>query len=254
MWPEGFVSKQPPKTAPFWSLDDGQNKLLATVAHDMRTPLTSIVGYADLLEEGGAGALNDEQLMYVRSIAEKSEVLLHLVNQLADGTRIHAPALVQQSGPVHLADLCRKALSDIVPQAKVRNLTLQHQLEDAVLPAHIDIYKLRCILTNLLSNAVKYTPDGGTVSLMAAVRQTSLLHMEVIDTGIGIPTDQMERIFEAFYQVRQRGSQAIYQGPAEEGSGLGLAIVRDAVHAMDGTISVQSQPQRGSAFVVDVPL
>ncbi len=253
MWPEAFVSKQPPKTAPFWSLDDGQNKLLATVAHDMRTPLTSIVGYADLLEEGGAGTLNEEQQLYVRSIAEKSEVLLHLVNQLADGTRIHAPAQLPQ-GPVHLADLCHKALSDIVLQARARSLTVQHQLDDAILPAHIDIYKLRCILTNLLSNAVKYTPVGGTVSLSAGVRQAALLHLEVIDTGIGIPTDQLERIFEAFYQVRPQGAQASYSGPAQEGSGLGLAIVRDAVHAMDGTISVQSQLLAGSVFMVDVPL
>ena len=243
------------KTAPFWSLDEGQNKLLATVAHDMRTPLTSIVGYADLLEDGAAGPLTPEQTEYIKSISEKSNVLLHLVNQLADGTRLHAAAIVAESVPGQLGDLCHKALSDIVPQAKQRGLTVQHQLDDAPLPAHVDVYKLRCILTNLLSNAVKYTPTGGTVTLVAHVRPgpPALLRIEVIDTGIGIPVDQIDRIFDAFYQVR-RGNTAVYDAPAMLGSGLGLAIVRDAVHALDGTISVQSQPSQGSIFTVDVPL
>lgn len=231
-------------------LPPAHNRLLACITHEMRTPLTSIMGFADMLNERMAGELNELQAEYVRTIVEKSDVLLQMVDQISDMAHMRAPS-VGDNEPSSLATLCAQCVSDVVTQAQKKSVSLSDTVEDASLPVSVDPYKLRSIITNLLGNAVKYTPSGGAVTLSANVTGAGAqaqVRVCVTDTGIGMETAQLERIFEPFYRVPGVPAQA------HPGSGLGLFIVQDAVLSLQGTITVESTPQCGSKFVVMVPL
>lgn len=244
-------------------LDQLKNNFVATVSHELKTPLTSVIGYAQMLMEGLAGDLNDEQRGYVATILEKGEGLLHLITQVLDMSRI-------ESGNGHVArelvdpeSIIRRCMSDVAPQAHHRQITLQHAIEPEVLPIAVDAEKIRRVITNLLDNAVKFTADGGTIAVHAALREdlpvdsdrydlfepyrNQYLQIDVSDTGMGIAPDKIPRIFDAFYRAHDSRVADI------PGTGLGLSIVRNFIHAHKGRIHVQSEPGVGTTFTVLLP-
>lgn len=225
------------------------------MSHELRTPLASIIGYSEMLAEGLAGALNPEQLLYVRTIVEKGESLLNLISSILDLSQIEAGRLRLVMGPVDLGSVIQTAVSSVAPQAQRKGVELEVRLPPLPQPRlAADADKLRQVVVNLLANAVKFTSSGGRVSVVMseATAQHELAapgyRVCVEDTGMGIREDQFENIFQSFYQVD--GSSTREHG----GAGLGLAIVKSLVEGHGGRVSVESEFGRGSRFTVVLPL
>ena len=236
-------------------LDRLKSNFLATVSHELRTPLTSIIGYSEMLVQGMAGALNTEQDEYVRTILEKGESLLSLISSILDLTQIEAGRMRLSFSPCDVADIVKQAASAVMPQAQKKRLHLDVNIAAGMDRPAVDRDKLRQCLVNLLANAVKFTPEGGRVAVaLSPEAPMGMLpagkkgfSMVVQDTGIGIPEDQLGRIFETFYQVDQSSTRQF------GGAGLGLAIVKSFIEAHGGTVRVESEMGKFSRFILALP-
>ncbi len=239
-----------------------KSQFLANTSHEIRTPLNAIIGYAELLEMGLAGALTDGQRQYVARIQATSQHLLSLVNDVLDLSKIEAGVMqtVREAGLVH--DVIASALQLVEPQARARHTTLVNACAEQSGAAYCgDVERVRQVLVNLLSNAVRFTEAGGRVTVScgeapsappevtapADMRERPWTLVRVEDTGIGIAPDQLDRIWDAFVQVDAARTRRI------GGSGLGLTISRHLARLMGGDITVRSQPGLGSAFVLWLP-
>jgi signal transduction histidine kinase len=222
-----------------------KSEFLAVMSHELRTPLNAIFGYEDLLTHHVGGALTEQQHEYLTRLRGSADQLLQLVNQVLHLSRIEAGQDVVAVEDVDLAVLAAEAVAAVTPAASKKRLALDIVGPES-LAAHTDGGKFRQILLNLLSNAVKFTAEGGvTVALRA---DAAHVVVEVIDSGIGIAPDDLERIFEPFVQAdnsttRQYG-----------GTGLGLAVSRNLARLLGGELSVESRPGAGSTFRVRLPL
>ena len=244
-------------------LDRMKSNFIATVSHELRTPLTSVIGYSEMLLEGMAGQLTVEQKEYVGTILEKGESLLSLIGQVLDLSRIESGNVILSRYEVDPRELFQQSVSDVLPQASRRNLTIDVCVEDEVGPVELDADKIRRVITNLLGNAVKFTQPGGTIRIEAKVVEAPppgsgnfdifepdrnrYLYIDVVDSGVGIPPEQLDRVFDSFFQVD--GSSTREFG----GTGLGLSIVRNFVQAHGGSVSVSSVLGQGSTFTVRLP-
>ncbi|MGZ3458269.1 MAG: ATP-binding protein [Archangium sp.] len=231
-----------------------KSSFLGTVSHELRTPLASIIGYSEMLSEGLVGGLNAEQMQFVRTIMEKGNTLLKLISSILDMSQIEAGKVRLAFEWVDVQELVESALTSVAPQAHRKGLTLKARMPPVVQPRVVaDREKLRQVVVNLLANAVKFTPSGGRVDVRLSELgpQPELdapgYCIEVEDTGVGIPVEQRERIFQSFYQVDD--------SPTREygGAGLGLAIVKSYVEGHGGQVSVTSEVGRGSCFRVVLP-
>jgi len=248
-------------------LDRLKSNFLATISHELRTPLTSIIGYSEMLLEGLAGQLSPEQHEYVSTVMEKGEQLLGIINSILDFSKLEAGRVQLKPQQINVKDLIRGALTTMMPIARKAQVNISLAMAENLPPLVADAEKFSQILLNLLSNAVKFNRPGGRVEVIvdtfnrqrdpkqdadipAALRPVhdEYLRLQVRDTGIGIAANQLERIFDSFYQVD--GSSTREFG----GTGLGLTIVRGLVEAHGGTIEVASQPGQGSTFTVLLPL
>jgi PAS domain S-box-containing protein len=223
-----------------------KDQLLATVSHEFRTGLAAIGGYADLLEVGIRGPLSELQLSDVRSIRRAYVHLAALINDLLDYSRIAAtgtsPKIRLDITDIVLGDVVRSVSDMLAPQARARGIVLSVEGTPAII-ARADGERLGQILLNLLGNAVKFTPSGGRIQILSRATETDAL-VEVADTGLGVPDDKREEIFQPF--VRLGDSIA-------PGTGLGLAISRDLARAMGGDIVMGASGDCGSRFVLRLP-
>ena len=236
-----------------------QHQLLATLSHEMRTPLNAILGYAELLELNLAGPLTDEQRGHLERMRISARHLLDLVNAALDLARIQAGQLMVEREQSHGADAIRVALALVQPQIAARGLVVVDQsVGRAPVPYVGDVMRVRQILVNLLANAVKFGHPGGRIEVSCwiaehrdpEIRATGpgpWACIRVEDSGIGIPPEETERIFEPFVQLHAGGTHA------HSGAGLGLAICRRLARAMGGDVSVRSRPGEGSAFTLWLP-
>jgi PAS domain S-box-containing protein len=231
------------------ALDRTKSDFVSSVSHELRTPLASVLGYAEMLEDGAAGPLSDRQRELVGRVDRNGRRLLSLIEDLLLNSRIEA-------GRLQL-DLRRCDLSDIVGSAwaSVNTVTAQRDLDRRVRIAEHPLWvegdpvALERMVTNLLSNAVKFTPDGGRVSLdlRSDPHGSGTVHLVVADTGMGIPAADHERVFARFFRSNAANERAI------QGSGLGLSIVRAIAEGHGGSVSVESEPDRGATFTVTLP-
>jgi signal transduction histidine kinase/CHASE3 domain sensor protein len=217
-----------------------KTEFLARMSHELRTPLNAIVGYSDLLGEEAAGPLPPTYKRFVANIQEGARHLLHMVNDLLDLSKIEAGRIDLNREAFHPAGALEEVLSVITPLAKIKNIAIENQLP---LGANInaDRTRFKQILYNLLSNAVKFTPENGRVWIVESRREDTACFC-VGDTGIGIPSAEIEAIFDEFHQVDAP------PGAVQEGTGLGLAITKRLVKLHGGTIWAESTPGRGSCF------
>ncbi len=227
------------------SASQAKSEFLATVSHEIRTPLNGVIGMSDLLmDECPAG----QARQYAATIHDSAGLLLGLINDLLDFSKVEAGRLELEQRPLALDELLEGTLAMFAPRAEARSVQLVGWL-DPGLPARImtDPGRLRQVLLNLVSNAVKFTESG---EVRVAVRREAgeAIRFEVADTGCGIPPDQLERIFEPFRQGD--ASTARRYG----GTGLGLAISRRLVEAMGGRLEVASESGVGSRFWCVLPL
>ena len=229
---------------------EGANKakgeFLAMMSHELRTPLNAIDGYAELLEMEIRGPLSIAQRNDIGRIRKSQRVLLGLITDILNYARIEAGQVKYSLEPIRVGELVDGVIPLIAPQADLKCLHVTILPSNAQAVAVADSDKLQQVLLNLLSNAVKFTPEGGRVSLDWAIREKHV-EIRVIDSGIGVPHERLESIFEAFVQVDTRLTRV------HHGTGLGLAISRELVRGMGGDIRVESTPDVGSTFTVTVP-
>ena len=223
-----------------------KSEFLASMSHELRTPLHTIIGFSELLSEELEGPLNEKQKRFVQHIHTDSLHLLELINDVLDISKIEADRLELRPETFDLTALVAESLASVRSLADAKS----HKLETALnVPTALEADRLRIkqVLVNLLSNAIKFTPEGGSIRLEARV-QESFVVVSVTDTGVGIPPEEHESIFDKFHQVG-----ATTKG-VREGTGLGLAITKRLVEQHGGSIWVQSQPQQGSTFLFTLPL
>lgn len=225
-----------------------KDRALATLAHDIRTPLGAIDGYSEILEAGIHGPVNDRQRETLGRIRMSGRHLLSLLDNVMDMARLTAGVVSVGAEPVRLEEVAREAVHMLVPAADAR---LQHlrlgEQADAVVSA--DHARVRQVLVNLIGNAVKFTPQDGTITVTTAVHDaagTAWGEVRVADSGPGIADAERAAIFEPFYR-----SEGTAEAP---GVGLGLAISHALVRQMGGELLVESEVGRGSTFIVRLPL
>jgi len=223
-----------------------KTRFLATLGHEVRTPMTGVLGMSELL---AATDLDARQRSHVESIRRAGEHLLRLVNDALDLARIEADRLQLDQQPFDLHALVRETVDFCAPQAQQRGLAFHHAIDPDV-PHWVlgDAGRVRQILLNLLGNAVKFT-ERGSVSLLVAALQPRGVRLTVRDTGPGLNDEQKRRLFRRFEQAEGTRTSARYGG-----SGLGLAISQELAAAMGGRIDLQSAPGQGTAFIVELPL
>ncbi|HUH04804.1 MAG TPA: HAMP domain-containing sensor histidine kinase [Kofleriaceae bacterium] len=230
-------------------IEAGQQKsqFMANITHELRTPIHGICGLTELLESGLYGPVGDKQRKALDSIKRSARGQLHLVDELLTLSKADAGKLAVEPSEIELADLMDSVASAIRWMLGTKQMDLEVVLEDA--PSHVvtDRGKLNQVLINILSNAAKFTPEGGRIEVVARAVDPDRFAIAVRDDGPGIPTDQLERIFEAFRQVD--GSDEREYG----GVGLGLSLVDRLVTLMGGTIEVASTLGVGTTFTLTLP-
>ena len=223
-----------------------KTEFLSNVSHELRSPLHTILGFAELLAEETEGPLSEKQKRFLAHIHDDSLHLLDLINDLLDLTKIEAGHLELRHEAFDIVPVMEDALSSVRPRATAKSVEIRTDILVSVTVV-ADRLRFKQILHNLLSNAVKFTPDGGSVRVEAAPRDR-FAEISVSDTGIGIPEDQHRAVFDKFYQVRSAA-----KGGAG-GTGLGLAITRRLVEQHGGRIWLTSEPGSGSCFTFTIPL
>jgi signal transduction histidine kinase len=222
-----------------------KSEFLANMSHELRTPLNSILGFSQLLLEGDGGVLTQEQRQDVDIIAQNGQHLLVMINDLLDISKLEAGKAQLHRGEVDVEPLISECVESVRSLAKTKKLEMTASVSPEVGRVFADGPKLKQVLLNLLGNAIKFTESGSV--RITAERQGAELRISVKDTGIGVPPEDTERIFESFQQGKS-GISGKYQG-----TGLGLAISRQLVEMHGGRIWVKSAPGQGSIFTFTIP-
>ncbi len=226
--------------------DRAKSEFVGIVAHDLKAPMTSIAGYADLLLLTAAN-LDARQVEYLSRIRNTEQRMEVLVSDLADISRIESGHFLMKELRVPVADIVRALKDTTLLQIEERGHTLVEQIEPDLPAMWVDYYRLLQVLTNLLTNACKYTPDGGTITL-GVTRQGRRIHFCVADTGIGMSKEDLARLGTKFWRAEDSFTRS------QPGAGLGFAITRALVEQMGSAIAVTSAVGVGSAFAFDVPI
>jgi PAS domain S-box-containing protein len=224
-----------------------KSEFVSLVSHELRTPLTSIRGYVDMLLEGDAGEIKEEQADFLHVIKRNTERLTILVNELLDVSRIEAGAIKLNLAPLDIATSIREVVESIRPQIESKKQTI-----DVILPGDLpavmaDANRITQIFTNLISNAHKYTPEEGVISVIVHLEKKNL-RIDVNDTGIGLTKEEQNKLFTKFFRADNPYTQKI------GGAGLGLWITRSLVEMHGGEIHVSSTHGKGSKFSLSLPL
>jgi PAS domain S-box-containing protein len=226
--------------------DRAKSQFLAAMSHELRTPLNAIAGYAELVAVGVHGPVTPKQREALERITRSQKTLLSLINDILNFSKLRAGYIQVNFEDVPVADLLATLEAWIEPQLRAKELRYRYDACSDDLWVRGEREKIQQVLLNLLSNAVKFTPNGGAISVSCEFDDETV-RIGVSDTGLGIPPDRIDEIFEPFVQI-DRGPQSSYQG-----TGLGLAISRDLALAMHGDLVVADTSERGSTFIFTLP-
>jgi signal transduction histidine kinase len=228
-------------------LDQVKTNFFSVINHEMRTPLTAIIGYTELLVERGRLPAGQERM--VQTIQNNSQRLLDLVNNILDISRLEDGKLVVVPEAMQIPPAVKQALAVVQPLADSKQLSIGVDISPGLPEVWADPERVHQILVNLLNNAIKYTPDTGAIRITAHQNaQPNMLEVSISDTGIGIPAEQLPHIFERFSRIERPEIQHTI------GTGLGLSIVKGLVEAHAGQIEVQSEEGRGTCFTFTLPI
>lgn len=236
-----------------FELNNLKNDFLATMTHELRTPLNSILGFSDVLT--GADNLTEKQQKYLRNIQVSGKDLLALVNDILDLAKIEAGKMDLHIVDFSIGDLIERVVTMVRLLAEKRNIDLSAEVDERLPLLSQDLGKIQQVLYNLVSNAIKFTPEGGRVRVLAEYDEPEgMLVLVVEDTGVGIPLEEQETIFEKFRQgnMSRRGRQGSLTREYA-GTGLGLSIVMELSKLLGGTVTVRSEVGKGSVFHVRLP-
>ncbi len=218
-----------------------KSQFLAAMSHELRTPLNAIAGYVDLLLIGVHGAITAQQQTDLERVQKAQRHLMSLITDILNFARLEAGHVEVRLSPTPVSQVFSDLRIFVDPQLGERNLTLRCEQPKTDVAVRVDIEKTRQILLNLISNSVKFTPRGGKIDITCVVA-SDVVEVRVTDSGIGIPTDRLESVFEPFVQVHRSLKEPT------GGVGLGLAISRDLARAMGGDLRVNSTEGVGSTF------
>ena len=224
-----------------------KSEFLANMSHELRTPLNAIIGFSEVLLQRMFGELNEQQADYLADIMTSGRHLLSLINDILDLSKIEAGRMDLQLAPFSMVAALNNAVTLVRERATSHGIKLELEVTPPLDEILADERKLKQVVVNLLANAVKFTPDGGRVSVQAA-QVNGDVRLRVRDTGIGIAPEDQQRIFEEFQQARRQTAQS------REGTGLGLTLSKRFVELHGGTLTVESEPGKGSTFTVTLPV
>jgi signal transduction histidine kinase len=220
-----------------------KSDFLAVMSHELRTPLNAIGGYADILHLGIYGEMTAKQRDALERIMRSQQMLLSLINDVLNFAKLDAGQVQYRMANVPVSEVLSGAEQLVAPQLEAKRLRYSVECPDQTLLVRADREKLLQIVLNLLSNAIKFTAPDGAITLMCDA-DAHWIRIHVRDTGLGIPPDRIESIFDAFVQVDRALNRP------HEGVGLGLSISRDLAQGMGGSLSVRSEVGEGSTFTV----
>ena len=230
----------------FKQLDEMKSDFVNMVAHELRSPLVSIRQLNSVLLEGLAGPLAEKQQDFVQRGMNKIDSLLDLINDLLDVAKIEAGKYVQHQVPTDIGRIIEDIVALMGPRAQKQGITLTHSCQN-LKPVQSDPKNIEDVFNNLISNAINYSPEGGRVTITAQ-GLAEYMEVKVEDTGVGIPTEELPKIFDKFYRVKHPKTRQVI------GTGLGLAIVKGVIEAHHGTIDVQSIIDKGTTFRILLPM
>ncbi|GCD88246.1 GAF domain-containing protein [Nocardioides sp. LS1] len=222
-----------------------KSEFLASMSHELRTPLNAVLGFSEVLLERMFGEINDRQEEYLRDIHGSGRHLLELLNEILDLSKVEAGRMELEYSTLELRPLLEDAAAMLRERAAGHAITLTVDIADDVGPLFTDGLRLKQVVLNLMTNAVKFTGDGGSVTVRA-VRGPGEVDISVTDTGIGVPEEDRERIFESFQQGGRGSSR-------EEGTGLGLTLSRRLVELLGGRMWLVTEVGVGSTFGFSLP-
>ncbi len=235
-----------------------KDDFLANMSHELRTPLNSILGMNEALQEGIFGSINEHQLKALQTIESSSTHLLTLINDILDVAKIESGQVTLELTATNLDSLCKSSLAFIKQQALTKRIQLISRIPKYLPEIMLDERRIRQVLINLLNNAVKFTLDGGTITLEVSQVQlesstTNLtplnyIKIAVIDTGIGISAENIQKLFQPFIQIDSALNRK------HDGTGLGLALVKRLVELHGGTVELTSEVGVGSCFAINLPI
>jgi signal transduction histidine kinase len=234
-----------------YEMNNLKNEFLATMSHELRTPLNSILGFSDVLTR--APNLDERQLRYVNNIRTSGKNLMALITDILDLAKIESGKVEVHVVEFSMIDLVERQTGAMAPLAEKKNIELTCHVEPDLPGLKQDAGKLQQILNNLLSNAIKFTPEGGRVRVSAERFDEIMLNLIVEDTGVGIPLEDHETIFEKFRQGRNIPGQKNALTREYEGTGLGLSIVMELSKLLGGDVILDSEFGKGSTFTIRVP-
>ena len=220
-----------------------KSDFLALLSHEFRTPLQAVFGYTELLDADIHGELNESQRLCVHRIKQSQQHLLGLINTILEFAKLESGQLIDvvlRHTPMN--EILQFTESLIAPQLDAKDLAYAYRSADESIAAYADTTKVQQIVLNLLSNAIKFTQPGGSITL-ECVREPEMTVLHVHDTGRGIPSDQLDAVFEPFVQVKMGGA-------VSNGTGLGLSISRRLAQAMGGSLTAVSELGKGSTFTL----
>lgn len=238
-------------------VDKAKSEFVSLASHQLRTPLSAINWYTELLLSGDAGKLSEEQRSYLSEIYTGGQRMVELVNALLNVSRMELGTFVIDPEPLVLSEIAESVLKELVPQTETKKLKINKAYDDDVPVFQGDKQLTRILFQNLLSNAVKYTPDNGTVTVSTSLRDTDrrgkkvkkqFIEIQIKDTGFGIPSNQQEKIFSKMFRAENAKKNV------PEGNGLGLYLVKAIVEHVGGDIWFESEEGAGTTFYILLPI
>ncbi|MCG8492560.1 MAG: PAS-domain containing protein [Sneathiellales bacterium] len=225
--------------------DRMKTEFVASVSHELRTPLNTIIGFAEILVKQFFGPLNDKQEEYGRGILDSSNHLLHLINDILDMANIQAGQIELDLEPVDIHSLLANVVTMVHDRARKRRINIELEVDNELGWGNLDERRMKQVIFNLFSNAIKFTTPGGQITLKAE-KSVDGITISVADTGIGIPQEMQERIFERFSKGDTTHENA--------GAGLGLSLVKSFVEMHGGHVDLMSEENKGTTITCFLPL
>ncbi len=244
---ENLETKVLERTAQLARANSAKSDFLANMSHELRTPLNGIIGFSEILIDNKVGDLNPKQSECLAHILSSGLHLLKLINDVLDLSKVEAGKMEFYPETFAVEKALEEVGAIVAPTVLKKNLRLRRQVHPAVAEVTLDPQKFRQVVLNLLSNAVKFTPDGGAVDVVLEPDGDSNLRLRVRDTGIGIPRESLDQLFQVFQQLNSSPARR------HTGTGLGLALTKKIVELQGGVIGVESTPGQGSLFTVVLP-
>lgn len=228
-------------------VDRMKTEFISLASHQLRTPLTAMKWFLEMLQSGDIGPLSDEQKNYIKNIQDSNEKEIALVNSLLNISRIESGRIIIDPIPTQINSLIEEVVSLQKVPSDAKKLAVSLALDDTLPEIPLDAKLMREIITNLLTNAIKYTPENGTITIKTTQNEKNIM-LSVSDTGYGIPENEQKRIFERFFRASN------ITKVVTDGSGLGLYLVKKILDASGGTIELESKENTGTTFTITLPI